>query len=111
MNKAALVSEVVRRTKLSRSHATRAVDAVLDTVRDTVARGQRVSLAGFGTFERRRRNPRTGRNPRTREAVPIPARNVASFRPGTAFRDAVAAPPRKRASRKRPAAKTARRGR
>lgn len=101
MNKAALVSEIARRTKLARSDAARAVDAVLDTVRDTVARGQRVSLAGFGTFERRRRNPRTGRNPRTREAVAIPARNVPSFRPGAAFRDAVGAAGRKRATTKR----------
>lgn len=99
MNKASLASEVARRTKLSRSEAARVVDAVLDTVRETVARGQRVSLAGFGTFERRRRNPRTGRNPHTREAVAIPARNVPAFRPGSAFRSAVAAPQRKRAAR------------
>lgn len=112
MNKASLVSEVARRANLSRSEAARVVDAVLDTVRETVARGQRVSLAGFGTFERRRRNPRTGRNPRTREAVAIPARNVPAFRPGTAFRTAVAVPQRKRAARTRSTAtKKARRAR
>lgn len=111
MNKASLVSEVARRTKLSRSEAARVVDAVLDTVRETVSRGQRVSLAGFGTFERRRRNPRTGRNPHTREAVAIPARNVPAFRPGSAFRSAVQTPPRKRAARRATAGKTMRRGR
>lgn len=112
MNKASLVSEVARRTNLSRSEAARVVEAVLDTVRNTVARGQRVSLAGFGTFERRRRNPRTGRNPHTREAVAIPARNVPAFRPGSAFRTAVAAPQRKRTTRTRAGApRTSRRGR
>ena len=95
MNKSALVSEVAKRTDLPRAQAALAVDALLDTIRERVVKGQRVSLAGFGTFERRRRNPRVGRNPHTREAVKIPARNVPSFRPGTTFRQAVAAPRRR----------------
>ena len=95
MNKSALVSEVAKRADLPRAQAALAVEATLDAIRERVVRGQRVSLAGFGTFERRRRNPRVGRNPHTREAVKIPARNVPSFRPGTKFRDEVAAPRRR----------------
>lgn len=92
MNKSALVAEVVKRTDVARSDAAEVVDAVLAVIRERVSKGQRVSLAGFGTFERRRRNPRIGRNPHTGEAVNIPARTVPSFKPGTAFRDAVASP-------------------
>jgi DNA-binding protein HU-beta len=108
MNKSDLVGEVVKRTKLQRGEVSRTVDTILDVVRDRVARGERVSLAGFGTFEKVRRNPRIGRNPHTREVVKIPARNAPAFKPGTAFRQAVAGrrrrPPRpatKRAARKR----------
>lgn len=105
MNKSALVSEVAKRANLPRAQAAQAVDAALDAIRDRVARGQRVSLAGFGTFERKRRNARVGRNPHTREAVKIPARNVPSFRPGTKFRDEVARPRRKPASTRKRAAR------
>ena len=91
MNKASLVSEVVKRTDVPRSEASRVVDAVMQIIREQVIRGQRVALSGFGTFERVRRNPRTGRNPHTREPVRIPARNLPSFRAGAAFREAVAA--------------------
>jgi len=107
MNKADLVSEVVKRTAVGRPEAARVVDAVLVIIRDRVGRGERVSLSGFGTFERRRRSPRIGRNPHTREAVKIPARNLPMFRPGAAFRQAVLPRPRKkppaarRATRKR----------
>lgn len=107
MNKSDLVGEVVKRTKLQRGEVSRTVDTLLEVVRDRVAKGERVSLAGFGTFERVRRNARVGRNPRTREAVKIPARNAPSFKPGTAFRQAVSGR-RKRPARpapKRPARK------
>jgi DNA-binding protein HU-beta len=100
VNKESLVSEVAKRTGLAPSSVARVVDAVLVVVRDRVARGDRVTLSGFGTFERVRRNPRTGRNPHTREAVRIPARTIPSFRPGTAFREAVAVKRRRTPVRK-----------
>jgi DNA-binding protein HU-beta len=96
VNKGDLVSEVVKRTNIGRPEATRVVNAALAIIRDRVARGERVSLSGFGTFERRRRNPRIGRNPHTREAVKIPARFQPSFRPGEPFRRAVVGRRRKR---------------
>lgn len=107
MNKGDLVSEVVKRTAVDRPTAARVVDGVLAVVRDRVAKGERVSLSGFGTFERQRRNARTGRNPRTGEAVGIPARYQPVFRPGTAFRNSVLGRrrtkpgPRKTATRRR----------
>lgn len=98
VNKTTLVAEVVKRTELSRSDVAEVVDAALAVIRERVARGQRVSLAGFGSFERVRRSPRIGRNPHTREAVKIPARNMPVFKPGMAFREAVAS--RRRSTRK-----------
>jgi DNA-binding protein HU-beta len=103
MNKGSLVSEIARRTDVQPASVARVVDAMLDVVRERVVRGERVVLSGFGTFERVRRNPRTGRNPHTGAAVRIPARNMPSFRAGAAFRDAVLS------WRRQPARKTARR--
>ena len=99
------MSEVVKRTDVGRPEAARVVNAVLSVIRDRVARGERVSLSGFGTFERRRRNPRIGRNPHTREAVKIPARFMPSFRPGGAFREAVLPRRRRRPRAKAPSRK------
>ena len=91
MNKGGLVGEVVKRTGQTRADVARALDAAIDTIRDTVAKGERVALVGFGTFEKRRRSARTARNPRKPEVpIQIPARDVPSFNPGQAFRQAVA---------------------
>jgi DNA-binding protein HU-beta len=105
MNKGSLVEEVSRRTDLAPSAVARVVDEVLRVIRERVIRGERVVLSGFGTFERVRRNPRTGRNPHTREAVRIPARNLPSFRAGAAFRASVAT---KRRTPKKPVRRSGR---
>jgi DNA-binding protein HU-beta len=104
MNKGSLVSEISRRTAIQPSSVARVVDAVIDVVRERVARGERVILSGFGTFERVRRNPRTGRNPHNGDAVPIPARNAPAFRASGAFRETVAT--RRRTAPRKPARKT-----
>lgn len=90
MNKGGLVAEVSRRTGLSKADVARVVDAVIDAVRESVVRGDRVTLADFGTFERKHRNRRIARNPR-RPQVPIvvPARDLPSFTPGKEFREQV----------------------
>jgi DNA-binding protein HU-beta len=98
MNKRGLVSEVAKRTDMAKASVARVVDAAIASIKDTVAKGQRVSLSGFGTFERRKRAPRLGRNPHTGEAVKIPATTAPMFRPGNEFREAVVG----RAARKRP---------
>ena len=89
MNKSQLVDALADRLGDRRTAAT-AVDALLQIVVDTVRSGDSVSLAGFGVFESRARAARTGRNPRTGEAVEVPATTVPAFRPGTGFRNAVA---------------------
>jgi DNA-binding protein HU-beta len=90
VNKNELVAEVSDRTGLARADVARVVDTATEVIKASVSRGRKVALVGFGTFERRQRRPRVGRNPHTGDAVRIPARRVPSFRPGTAFRDAVA---------------------
>jgi DNA-binding protein HU-beta len=89
MNKSQLVDALADRLGDRRTAAT-AVDALLQIVVDTVRSGDSVSIAGFGVFESRARAARTGRNPRTGEAVEVPATTVPAFRPGTGFRNAVA---------------------
>jgi DNA-binding protein HU-beta len=87
MNKGGLVAEVAKRTGVSKAEVGRVVDATIDTIRDSVVRGDRVTLADFGTFERKHRNQRIARNPR-KPLVPIvvPARDLPSFTAGKEFR-------------------------
>ena len=89
MNKGELIEAVADAADLSRADATRAVDAVIDSVTATLKRGDGVSLVGFGTFSVKRRKARTGRNPRTGEAIQIAASNVPGFKAGKGLKDAV----------------------
>ncbi len=89
MNKADLIDQVAERTGQTKVAVAATVEAAMDAIVDAVANSEAVTLSGFGTFEPRERKERTGRNPRTGEAVPIPARTVPSFRPGNAFKSAV----------------------
>ena len=100
MNKNSLVAEVAKRTGASKTDVARVVDATIATIRETVSAGERVSLVGFGSFEKRRRARRVARNPHQPEvAISVPARDVPTFVPGTAFREETAK--RKRAPAKR----------
>jgi DNA-binding protein HU-beta len=117
VNKSGLVAEVAKRTDRNKADVARVLDVTMGVIRETVARGERVALVGFGTFERQRRNKRVARNPRRPEVpITIPARDVPTFSPGQAFRQAVTGKRRRsvkggaartaaaRASAKRPAA-------
>lgn len=86
MNKNELVAAVAERSGLSRRDSERAVNAFLDAVQDALAKGDKVSLVGFGTFEVRQRGARVGRNPQTGETVRIPATRVPAFRAGKGFK-------------------------
>lgn len=101
MNKTDLVLEVASRTGLEKRDVGRVVNALIDAIREEVARGGRVTLADFGTFEPQHRAARTGRNPRTGEAVRIRAVVRPSFRAGTAFRRAVAGKRRRKKAARR----------
>lgn len=89
MNKGELIESVAGAADLSRAEATRAVDAIIDCVTKSLAGGDSVSLVGFGTFTVKKRAARTGRNPRTGEAIQISASNVPGFKAGKALKDAV----------------------
>ena len=87
MNKRELVEAVAGGTGMSRSAVAEALDAVLEAVAASLAAGEPVSVPGFGTFEVRERGARTGRNPRTGEAIEIAASRAPAFRAGKALRD------------------------
>ncbi|TSE34484.1 HU family DNA-binding protein [Tepidimonas charontis] len=89
MNKTQLIDHIAEQAQLTRQQATRALDAVLGAVTDTLARGGDVTLVGFGSFVVDERAARKGRNPKTGEAVDIPAVKMPKFRPGKALKDAV----------------------
>src|SRR6201995_4226113 len=89
VNKAELIEALAARLG-DRKTATAALDAVISEVENAVTKGDKVAITGFGSFEKRVRNARTARNPRTGEAVKVKKTSVPAFRPGTAFRDMVA---------------------
>ena len=90
MNKMGLIAEVAKRTGASKADAARMLDASMDVIREAVTRGDRVSLVGFGTFERKRRNKRIARNPRKPlAAIVVPARDLPWFTAGKEFREMV----------------------
>lgn len=92
MNKNGLIAEVAKRTGASKADTGRAIDAGMDVIREAVAKGDRVSLVGFGTFERKRRNKRIARNPRKPETpIVVPARDLPWFTAGKEFKELIAA--------------------
>jgi DNA-binding protein HU-beta len=86
VNKSDLIAKMTARFSGDRAAAVAAVNGVLEEIEGSVARGERVSLSGFGTFDRRERAPRLARNPRTGEAIRVGASLVPVFRAGTAFK-------------------------
>lgn len=88
-NKQSLVDAVHEKLGTSKSDAERAVDAVFDTIVDSLKAGEEVSIAGVGIFSTRQRAARTARNPKTGEPVEVPATRVPKFRPAKALKDAV----------------------
>lgn len=89
MHKSDLAAEVAEATGLSIEQATAVVDSVLSAVTDAVSRSETVSLVGFGSFEKRHRAARQGKNPRTGDAIQIAASNTVGFKPGKAFKEAL----------------------
>lgn len=89
MNKTELIEHIAHNADLSKMGAARALEATLSAVRQTLKKGGTVSLVGFGTFSVSKRAARTGRNPRTGEAVEIKASKVPKFTAGKALKDAL----------------------
>ena len=89
MNKADLIAKVANDTSLPKAQATAAVDSVFGAIEGALKDGEEVKLAGFGTFTVAKRAASTGRNPKTGEAIKIPATKLPKFKPGKGLKDAV----------------------
>ena len=89
MNRSELSAQLAAEFSLDKTSADRMVAAVFAAIGDSLARGDTVSIAGFGTFATKSRPARQGRNPRTGEAIAIAASTAPAFKPGKALRDAV----------------------
>jgi DNA-binding protein HU-beta len=89
MNKTDLIDKIAQVSSISKTAASRALDAFTTTVTKALAKGEDVVLVGFGTFTTSKRKARTGRNPQTGAVINIPARVIAKFRAGKKLKDAV----------------------
>jgi len=89
VNKAEMIEEIAQAAEISKSAAERAIDALVGAVKSSLKKGDDVTLVGFGTFYASARAARTGRNPRTGEALQIAASRVPKFRAGKALKDAI----------------------
>jgi len=89
MNKTELIDHVADKANLTKTQMQDALTALLETIIQVVADGDKVTLIGFGTFEPKVRSAREGRNPKTGETINIPAAKVVSFSAGKTFREAV----------------------
>lgn len=89
MNKTELIGAVAEKAQMTKKDAEKAVNAVLTAVEEAMAKGDKVQLVGFGTFEVRQRAARTGRNPQTGKEIKIAATKVPAFKPGKALKDSV----------------------
>jgi len=87
MNKAELIEEVSNKTGLTKKEAGNVIDATTEVIRNTLSKGEKVTLVGLGTFQVIERKSRRGVNPRTKEAINIPAKKVPKFRAGKGLRE------------------------
>ena len=88
MTKTELIAAVAERTGTTKKDAERVVNATFETIAAELAKGEKVQIAGFGIFETKRREARTGRNPLTGETIQIAASRTPSFKAGKALKDA-----------------------
>lgn len=89
MNKSDLVDAIAQSADISKASATRALDAAVESIKSALKKGDTVNLVGFGTFRVDNRAARTGRNPRTGEAIAIKAARIPKFTAGKGLKDAV----------------------
>ncbi|MDQ0203436.1 MULTISPECIES: HU family DNA-binding protein [Pectinatus] len=89
MNKSELVASVAEQAGLTKKDAEKAVNAIFASVQDTLVKGEKVQIIGFGTFEVRARAARKGRNPQTGDTIEIPESKNPVFKAGKALKDAV----------------------
>lgn len=89
MNKSDLVTKIAEKSNLTKKDSEKVLNAFVESVKETLSKGEKVTLVGFGTFEVRKRAARVGRNPQTKQEIHIPASKAPAFKVGTAFKEAV----------------------
>ena len=89
MNKTELVAAVAEKAGMTKKDAERVVNATIDTIVQNLANGEKVQISGFGNFEIKAREARVGRNPRTKEAIQIPATRLPVFKASKVLKDSV----------------------
>ena len=89
MTKADIIEALYQKIGYSKKEAADLVELVFDTIKDTLSKGQKIKISGFGNFVVRDKRPRTGRNPQTGEAIKISARRVLTFKPSHVLRSEV----------------------
>ncbi len=89
MTKADLVKKIASETGILRKDTAVIVDALLNSIKDSLINGERIELRGFGTFSMKKRKPRTGRNPKSGERIPVPERIVPTFKYTRAIKNEV----------------------
>ena len=90
MNKTELVAAVAAKTGMSKKDAERVVNATVETISESLIKGEKVQVSGFGIFEAKQREARVGRNPRTKETIQIPATRLPVFKASKTLKDSVA---------------------
>ena len=90
MNKTELIAAIAEKAGLTKKDAERAVNATIDAITESLAKGDKVQVAGLGSFEVKNREARTGRNPQTGETIQIAASKLPAFKAAKALKDAVA---------------------
>lgn len=90
MTKTELIAAIAEKTEMTKKDSEKALTAVIDTITETLANGEKVQLVGFGTFEVRERAERTGVNPQTQKKITIAATKAAAFKAGSALKEAIA---------------------
>ena len=90
MNKTELIAAVAEKTGLTKKDAERAVNATVEAITESLVKGDKVSVSGFGIFEVKTREARVGRNPRTKETIQIPATRLPGFKASKTLKDTVA---------------------
>ena len=89
MNKTELVAMMAQKSNMTKKDSESALNALVESITESMKKGDKVSLVGFGTFETRKRAARNGINPQTKKAIKIPATNAPAFKAGKALKDSV----------------------
>ena len=90
MNKTELIAAVAAKTGLTKKDAERVVNATIESITESLVKGDKVNVSGFGIFEVKTREARVGRNPRTKETIQIPATKLPAFKASKTLKDAIA---------------------